>query len=85
VEHDVGFDVPLERSSFCGLDASGRIVREAKIASEPEAPVACCHDLGLAVTRVGLEAGPLSPSGACWRPPLRGRIDAAGIDGSMPG
>jgi transposase len=44
----------------CVVDATGRIVREAKVASEPEALVVFFRQLGVAVTRVGLEAGPLS-------------------------
>lgn len=60
MQYYVGIDVSLERSSVCVLDASGRILREAKIASEPEALVAFCHEIELPVTRVGLEAGPLS-------------------------
>ena len=39
---------------------TGRIVREAKVASEPEALVGFFAGLGVAVTRIGLEAGPLS-------------------------
>jgi transposase len=35
-------------------------MREAKVASEPEALVAFLRGLGLAIARVGLEAGPLS-------------------------
>ena len=34
---DAGIDVSLESSSLCVVDATGRVVREAKIASEPEA------------------------------------------------
>src|SRR3954464_12266855 len=60
VEHHAGIDVSLERSSVCVVDATGRIVREAKVASEPEALVAFFGQLGLPLTRVGLEAGPLS-------------------------
>src|SRR3954447_16017987 len=60
VEHHAGIDVSLERSSVCVLDATGRIVREAKVASEPEALVDFFRRLGLSLTRVGLEAGPLS-------------------------
>jgi transposase len=41
-------------------DGAGRIVREAKVPSEPEALVAFFGQLGLPLTRVGLEAGPLS-------------------------
>ena len=37
MEHYAGMDVSLERSSVCVVDAMGRIVREDKVASEPEA------------------------------------------------
>src|SRR5688572_29435451 len=60
MEHDAGIDVSLERSSVCVVDATGRVVREAKVASEPEALVGFFAGLGLAMTRIGLEAGPLS-------------------------
>ena len=36
MEHYVGIDVSLERSSVCVVDGTGRIVREIKVASEPE-------------------------------------------------
>jgi transposase len=60
MEHYAGIDVSLERSSVCVVDAMGRIVCEAKVASEPEALAGFFAGLGLAVTRIGLEAGPLS-------------------------
>src|SRR4051795_12250317 len=60
VEHYAGIDVSLERSSVCVVDATVRIVREAKVASEPEALVDFSGRLGLPLARVGLEAGPLS-------------------------
>ena len=60
MEHYAGIDVSLERSSVCVVDATGRIVREAKVASEPEALVGFLRQLGLPLARVGLEAGPLS-------------------------
>jgi transposase len=60
MEHFAGIDVSLERSSVCVVDATGRIVREAKVASEPEALVGFFGQLGLPLTRIGLEAGPLS-------------------------
>ncbi len=60
MEHYAGIDVSLERSSVCVVDATGRIVREAEVASEPEALVAFFRRLGLPLARVGLEAGPLS-------------------------
>ncbi len=60
MEHHVGIDVSLELSSLCVLDATGKVIREAKAASEPEALVAFLQGLGVTIVRVGLEAGPLS-------------------------
>lgn len=60
MDHYAGIDVSLECSSVCVVEASGKIVREAKVASEPEALIAWFGELGLAVGRIGLEAGPLS-------------------------
>jgi len=36
MEHYAGIDVSLESASLCVVDATGRIVREAKVASEPD-------------------------------------------------
>ena len=36
MEHYAGIDVSLELSSVCVVDAQGKIVREVKVASEPE-------------------------------------------------
>jgi transposase len=55
-----GIDVSLECSSVCLVDVSGKILREAKVASEPEALIAWFRSLGLVPERIGLEAGPLS-------------------------
>jgi transposase len=55
-----GIDVSLEQSSVCVLDAEGKVIREAKVASEPEALIAWFANLGLEMSRIGLEAGPLS-------------------------
>ena len=41
--HFAGIDVSLKDSSVCVVDATGRIVREAKVASEPEALVGRCQ------------------------------------------
>ena len=60
MEHYAGIDVSLESASLCVVDATGRIVREAKVASEPEVLIRWFRGLGLAVARIGLEAGPLS-------------------------
>ena len=45
---------------MCVVDASGKIIRESKVASEPEALIAWFASLGLPLVRIGLEAGPLS-------------------------
>jgi hypothetical protein len=60
MEHYAGIDVSLDSASLCVVDATGRIVREAKLASEPDILIGWFRGLGLAVTRIGLEAGPLS-------------------------
>jgi transposase len=60
MNHYAGIDVSLECSSVCVVDASGKILREAKVASEPEALIAWFRSLGFGLERIGLEAGPLS-------------------------
>src|SRR5918997_6460353 len=55
MDHYVGIDVSLELSSVCILDAAGQIVKEAKVASEPEALTTFLTRLGLPLTRIGLE------------------------------
>jgi hypothetical protein len=37
MKHYVGIDVSLEASSVCVVDSNGNIVREGKVASEPDA------------------------------------------------
>jgi transposase len=58
--HYAGIDVSLEQSAVCVVDGTGRIVREAKVASEPEALITWFASLATPLERVGLEAGPLS-------------------------
>ena len=60
MEYFAGIDVSLEQSSVCVVDGAGRIVRETKVASEPEALVRFFRGLGIRMIRIGLEAGPLS-------------------------
>lgn len=60
MDYYAGIDVSLERSSICVVDGTGKTVREGKAASDPAGLMAWFGSLGLELTRVGLEAGPLS-------------------------
>jgi transposase len=60
MDHYAGIDVSLEYSSVAIVDATGKIIREAKVLSEPAMLIAWFGALGLNLVRIGLEAGPLS-------------------------
>ena len=60
MDYYAAIDVLLELSSVCVVDGTGKIIREAKLASEPEVLVAFFRRTELRLTRIGLEAGPLS-------------------------
>ena len=60
MEHFAGLDVSVKETSVCIVDDAGRIVREVKVASEPDALLAVLKNGRYRFKRVGLEAGPLS-------------------------
>ena len=60
MEYYAGIDVSLEQSCVCVVDGSGKIVREGKVASEREALIGYFGSLDVVLSRIGLEAGPLS-------------------------
>jgi len=60
MEHFAGLDVSVKETSVCIVDETGRIVREVKVASEPDALLAVLKSGAYHFKRVGLEAGPLS-------------------------
>ncbi len=60
MDHPAGIDVSLATSAVCILDAAGRIVREAKVGSEPEELAAFLTGCGHRLLRIGLEEGALS-------------------------
>jgi transposase len=60
MDHYAGIDVSLESSALCVVDQSGKIVAEAIVASEPETLIGWLLRCGLELSRIGLEAGPLS-------------------------
>ena len=61
MDHYAGIDVALECSSVCVVDANGKIVREVKVASEPEALIDWFRSLGLDLARIGLGGGAAVP------------------------
>ena len=46
MEQYAGIDVSLESASICVVDATGRVVREAKVACEPEVLITRFGKLG---------------------------------------
>lgn len=55
-----GLDVSLEETAICVVEESGGIVREARVASEPEVLIGFFASLGMVMERIGLEACSLS-------------------------
>ncbi len=51
-----GLDVSLGETAICVVDADGKIVKEMRTASEPEALGAALRSAGLPLERIGLEA-----------------------------
>src|ERR1035437_4870545 len=60
MDHFAGLDVSVKETSVCIVDDTGRIVREVKVASEPEALLPVLKNPAYRFKRIGLEAGPLS-------------------------
>ena len=60
MEHFAGLDVSVKETSICIVDDTGRIVREVKVATEPEALLQVLGNPIYHFKRIGLEAGPLS-------------------------
>src|SRR3979411_65234 len=60
MQHYVGLDVSVKETSVCIVDKAGKVMREVKVATKPVAILAVLTEEGLAIERIGLEAGPLS-------------------------
>ncbi|TIS98794.1 MAG: IS110 family transposase, partial [Mesorhizobium sp.] len=56
MKYFAGLDVSLEETAICVVDESGRIVKETRVASEPEALSRALREVGLPLERIGLEA-----------------------------
>src|SRR5665811_96737 len=60
MDHFAGLDISVKETGICIVDDTGRIVREVKVASEPEALLQVLKNPAYHFKRIGLEAGPLS-------------------------
>ena len=55
--HYAGNDVALKESAVCVMDGDGRVVREARLPSDPDAIAGFLEERGVEFGRIGLEAG----------------------------
>src|SRR5438046_9812288 len=60
MDYFAGLHVSVKETSVCIVDDTGRIVREVKVASEPDALLSVLTNPTYHFKRIGLEAGPLS-------------------------
>jgi transposase len=58
MEHYVGLDVSLKRTSICVVNQTGSVVREGVVDSDPEAIAAFVSSNAPGAVRIGLETGP---------------------------
>ncbi|HYA05100.1 MAG TPA: IS110 family transposase [Xanthobacteraceae bacterium] len=71
MKYFAGMDVSLEETAICVVDDTGRVIKEARAASEPEALHALLSSFNFPFERVGLEACSLT----AW---LHGELRSAG-------
>ena len=64
-------DVSLELSSVCIVEATGKVVKEVKVETRPEALVKFFKDFGLPLTRIGPLRRAHSHSGSMRASPKR--------------
>ena len=60
MDYFAGLDVSVKDTSVCIVDDAGKIVREVKVASEPDDLLQVLRNPAYCFKRIGLEAGPLS-------------------------
>jgi hypothetical protein len=53
MDHFAGLDVSVKETSVCIVDDTGRIAREVKVASEPEALTTCAAPYVTSASRFG--------------------------------
>src|SRR5215475_7657521 len=60
MDHFGGMDVSVKETNVCILDDTGKIVKEVKVASEPQALLKVLENPTYCFKRIGLEAGPFA-------------------------
>src|SRR6516164_7446890 len=60
MDHFAGLDLSVKDTSVCVVDGAGKVIREVKLASEPDALLQVLRNAAYYFKRIGLEAGPLS-------------------------
>jgi transposase len=55
MDYFAGLDVSVKDTSVCIVDGTGKIVREVKVASEPQALLAVLRNAAYCFKRIGLE------------------------------
>jgi hypothetical protein len=56
MDHFAGLDVSVKETNICIVDDTGKIVREVKVASEPQALLKVLGNQAYRFKRIGLEA-----------------------------
>ena len=77
MDHFAGLDVSVKETSVCIVDDTGKIVREVKVASEPEALLAVAEE-----PRLPLQADWIG-SRAAVAMALLARLAEAGLTGGL--
>jgi len=72
MDHYVGLDVSVRETSVCVVDETGKLLKEAKVPTEPGSIASLLAKGSYVCKRVGLEAGPMSQ----W---LYAELAAAGL------
>jgi hypothetical protein len=57
MEHYAGLDVSIKETSVCVIDGTGRVVREVKVPTEPEAILAVLSDEDFNIKQLALRRG----------------------------
>src|SRR3974377_718643 len=60
MDYFAGLDVSVRDRRVCIVEGTGKVVREVKVASEPDALLQVLRNRAYRLKRIGLEAGPLS-------------------------